>query len=264
MKQLSSILAMAFFCLFFSNNLNAQNDDQGFAVIEYMKVKPGMWDKYRECEKVWKIIHQARVKAGYITGWQLDRVLFPSGTDSEYDFVIITNYKNWKAIDAEDGKTFGALFKALPEDKREIADKARDYRDLVKKEIWTAEDMIFEKGATRPIYSVENFMSIPKGGWEKWLEMETKFAKPFIKKSMEMGNRAGWLIGNMVLPSGEEFPYQASTVDYYNTWEDMGKSDEKAWKAVHGDMDNEQIGKRIQSTRTIVRTEVRKMVDFVE
>ncbi|MFK7774415.1 MAG: hypothetical protein AB8F94_19890 [Saprospiraceae bacterium] len=255
---------MAFFCLIFSDNLNAQNDDYGYVVVEYMKVKPGMWKEYRECEKVWKTIHQARVKAGYITGWQLERVLFPSGTDAEYDFVVITNYKNWKAIGAEDRGTYASLFKALPGDKREIANKAVDFRDLVKKEIWRAEEMIFAKDDARPRYAIENFMSIPTGGWDKWMEMETTFAKPFIKKSMEMGNRAGWLVGNMVLPRGDEFPYQASTIDFYDTWEDMGKSEGKAWQAVYGNMDNEQIGKRIQSSRTIVKSEVRELIDFVK
>lgn len=264
MKRLISILAIATFCLFFNNPLNAQNDDQALVVVEYMKVKPGMWDKYIECEQAWKIIHQERVKAGYITNWELERVVFPSGTMAEYDFVVITHFKNWDAIDAEDGSTFATIMKAMPADKSEIANNAEDYRDLIKREIWRAADMVFSPDAKNPKYRVENFMSIPTDGWGQWVEMETKFAKPFIEKSIEMGNRAGWLIGSMVLPRGDEFPYQVSSIDFYNSWEDMNKSDRKAWEAVYGDMEDEEIGERINSSRRIVRSEVRVLVDSVK
>lgn len=258
------MLTLAFFCLFLNENLHAQNDEPGFAVVEYMKVKPGMMEEYRECEKVWKTIHQARIKAGYITGWQIEKVMYPSGTDAEYDFVVSTIYKDWKAIDAENGETFAALFKAMPEEERAIANNASEYRDIVKREIWTAEEMIFAPGSTRPKYIVENFMSIPIGGWNKWLEMETTFAKPFILKSMEMGNRAGWLIGNMIFPRGREYPYQASTVDYYHSWEDMSINESEIWKIVHGNISSEEIGARIGSVRTVVRSEVRYLLDYVE
>lgn len=44
----------------------------------------------------------------------------------------------------------------------------------------------------------------------------------------------------------------------------MGKSDGDAWDALYGDMEEEQIGDRINSTRTVIRSEVRELVDFVE
>lgn len=264
MKPFISILFLAICSFLVNDNLVAQDQDQQYVVVEYMKVKPGMMKKYRECEKAWKMIHEARLKAGYITGWELERVVYPSGTDAEYDFQTITFYKNWDAINDEDSSTFSKFFKALTEDQRIAADNADEYREIVKREIWTGLEITFAPDAKNPIYRVENFMSIPTGSWDQWFEMESKFAKPFIEKSIEMGNRAGWLIGNVVMPRGDEFPYQVSTIDFYDSWEDMGKSDEEAWKAVYGDMDKEQIGKRINESRTIVRSEVRLLVDFVK
>ena len=264
MRLLISILFLTAIGLFSSGNLVAQEQDRQYVVVEYMKVKPGMMAKYRECEKAWKMIHEARLKAGSIQGWELERVMFPSGTNNEYDYVTITQYKNWNAIYAEDGGTFTALIKALPKEMREAADNAADYRDLVKREIWTSQDRVFAPDAKNPKYRVENFMSLPAGGYDQWLDMETTFAKPFIEKSIEMGNRAGWLIGSVVFPRGAEFPYQVSSLDFYDSWEDMGKSDAKAWTAVYGDMKDEQIGKRINSSRTLVRSEVRVLVDFVK
>lgn len=256
-------LVCILFAVFFSSGLDAQ-EEQAFVLAEYMKVKPGMHEKYRECEKVWKRIHEHRLEKGFITGWELERVVSPSGTNAEYDYQTITFYKSWDALDAETGDDWKSFFEILSEEERVIADQAHLFRDIVKREIWTGQEFTFAPDAENPMYRVENFMDIPAGGWDTWVEMEKKFAKPFIEKSIDMGNRAGWLIASLVLPRGADLPYQASTIDFYNSWEDMGKSDEEAWNAVYADMDEEQISKRINSTRTIVRSEVRRLVDIVK
>ena len=264
MKAFLIFLSLAFFTLSGQVTLQAQDGDQEYVVVEYMKVKPGMDDQYRDCEKIWKKIHQERKKAGYITGWELERVVYPFGTENEYDYLTITHYKNWEAIHGENGDTWQAISGKLNDEERGIAQKAGDYRDMVKREIWTAGDMAFAGGATPPRYRVANSMRIPATGWDAWIDMETKFVKPVHEKNIAMGNRAGWLIAYMILPRGDGYPYQASTIDYYNTWEDMNKDQGKAWKEVYPNMSDEEIGKRIESTRTIVWTEVRVLADYLE
>lgn len=267
MKTIISILTLALTCLFFLPNLHAQND-AGYVIVEYMKVKPGMSEKYLACEKAWKLIHQNRVKEGYITGWEFEEVMFPSGTGSEYDYLTITHLKNWKAINDLNGtwtdQIWANLTRNLTAEQKDVANKAGDYRDIVKREIWTAGDMVFAPGVTKALYRVENFMKIPAGGWEDWVEMESKFVKPVHVKSISMGTRAGWLMGFMILPRGDGYPYQGSTVDYYNTWEDMAKDEGKAWQAVYPGMSEDRIGKKIEATRSIYKTEVRRLVDSVE
>lgn len=268
MKTLISILTLAVFRLFFNTNLSAQNDGNDYVIVEYMKVKSGMTDKYLECENVWKLIHQERKKAGFIIGWELEEMMFPSGTSSEYDYLTITHVENWDAIGkleaTWDDKTWAMLTKNLTAVQKETANNAPLYRDLVKREIWTAGDMVFAPGSKNQKYRVENFMAIPAGGWEEWTETESKFVKPVHEKNIATGNRAGWLMGFMVLPRGGDHAYQASTVDFYNSWEDMNKNEGQAWKEVYPDMSDDRIWKRIESTRTIIKTEVRRLVDFVE
>ena len=43
-------------------------------------------------------IHQARIKAGEMKNWHFMSRLFPSGTDSQFDFVTINVFaqKDWK------------------------------------------------------------------------------------------------------------------------------------------------------------------------
>jgi len=265
MKTLFSILTLAVFSLCFHGNINAQDDETAYVVVEYMKVKPGMNDEYRECEAAWKLVHQARLKAGHITSWELERVEYPSGTNTEYDYLTITHYKNWAAINAETGKTFNAAFATLPEDKREIANKAELYRDLVKREIWKAREIITAPDKPRPIYRVENFMSIPFGGWGDFMELEKRFVKPVMAKSTEMGNRSGWLFTQMILPSiSAQQEYWFSTIDLFDSWEQMDNSDRDAWEAVYPDMGMGHVYRRMHSARTLVKTEVRRLVDYVE
>jgi hypothetical protein len=268
MKTLISILSLAIFGLFFQGSTYAQGDDTEYVIVEYMKVKPGMGNKYLECEKAWKLIHQERIKLGHITGWELERVISPSGIHSEYDYLTITHLKNWQAIEdmrnSWNEATWNKITVNLTPEQKKVADEANLYRDFVKSEIWAAADMVFGNGSTPPKYRVENFMRIPAGGWDDWMEMETRFVKPVHQKSVEMGTRAGWVITYMVLPRGDDYPYQASTIDFYDTWADMNKSEEKAWNAVYPDMSDGHVNRRINSTRTLAKTEVRMLVDYAQ
>lgn len=267
MKSIKLIFTLAIFCLFFATSLQAQVAEQSYVIVEYMKVKPGMEDQYRDCERVWKLMHQERKKMGLITGWELERVMYPSGINAEYDYLTITHLKNWKGIDELNNswnqKTWDAMTKNLTAEQKDLADRAEEFRDIVKREIWTAADMAFGPAGGMAPYRVENFMKVPANGWDDWMEMEARFVKP-VHESIAMGNRAGWIMGFMVFPQGAEQPYDVSTIDFYNTWEDMDKSDQKAWDAVYPDMSKGHIGRRIESTRTLVRKEVRRLVDSVE
>lgn len=267
-KTIITLLLMAMFSFLFQESSIAQTNDNDYVIVEYMKVKPGMMDKYRACEAVWKLIHQERIKAGYITGWELEQVIFPSGTGSEYDFLTITHLKNWKAIDDLNttwtDEIWAKLTKNLTAEQKKLADEAEDYRDLVKREIWTAGDRVFAPGVKRPMFAVENFMKVPDGGWDAWIDMETKFVKPVHQKSIELGTRAGWLMGFMVLPRGGDYPYNVSTVDYYNSWEEMDMDEQKSWDAVYPGMSDEKIGAKINDARKLVKTEVRRLVEYTD
>ncbi|MBK8557423.1 MAG: hypothetical protein IPL65_17420 [Lewinellaceae bacterium] len=268
MRTLITIFCLAAFSLFFQQSANAQDPNTNYVIVEYMKVKPGMADKYNECEAVWKIIHQARVKMGLITRWDLEQVIYPSGTSTEYDYLTITHLKNWSAFNALnaswDDATWAKLTNGLSAEQLKLANNAEEYRDLVKREIWTAGDAVFAPGAKNPEYRVENYMNVPSSSWNAWVDMETNFVKPVHEKNIAMGNRAGWLMGFMVLPRGDDYPYQASTIDYFNTWDDMNKDEGKAWEAVYPKMTQAQIGQLIDSTRSLARTELRRLVSSTE
>lgn len=266
MNRLIQLFSLLFLGYLLPGSSFAQ-EDQGYALVEYMKVKPGMGQQYLECEAVWKKIHQNRLEMGLISGWDLQEVLYPRGTHTEYDYITITKVENWDALNFRQGwteETWERATKGLSEEEIEMADQAEMYREIVKAEIWTAYDVVMRTGDTRPRIEVENFMRIPANGWDAWLDMEMNMVKPVHQKSVEMGTRAGWMITTMVLPRGDELPYQASTLDFYESWADMDQDESAAWEAVHPDLSDRVAEDRINGTRTLVRTEVRMLIDYVE
>jgi hypothetical protein len=156
---------------------------------------------------------------------------------------------------------WSALIDAAPADQQKLLNNAAKYRDLVKRELWTVVDGV---GNMRAKYAVENYMSVPYSGWSEYMAMETEFVKPIHEKSIEKGNRAGWMVGYMMMPHGEGMDYQASTIDFYDSMADMTNSDADIWEATYPGMSDEEISKRIDKTRMLFKAETRMLVAFVE
>lgn len=260
MKILIPNLVLAVCCLFFTKTLDAQG---GFAIVDYMKVKPGMGEKYLECEKAWKLIHQERKRLGQIEDWNLEQIMWPWGASAEYDYLTVTFVKSWDDI-GKLQENWETALKVIPADKKALIDNTGQYRDLVKSEIWSEVDFTAKADFKGSKYVVENFFKVPPGGWNDYMEMETRFVKPVHQKNIELGNRAGWVLTRMVMPRGAEQPYNCSTVDLFDKWEDMDNDDSKAWETVYPGMSDGHIGRRIESVRTLVRSEIRMVVDSVQ
>lgn len=265
----SFILAIAIALSVPSFQLQAQTADenQHYVVVDYMKVKDGKRSEYRACEKYWKTIHQNRKKMGHISGWDLQRVILPAGSQSEYDFITVTHFDNWddihKAHSYLSTGDWGKLTEGLSETERDTAMNASEYREFVKSEIWTGIDRVYPDDR-RPRFEVENFMQVDPENWTDWIKMEVEMVKPVQQANMDAGNRAGWLLGVMVLPRGQNMEYQASTLDLYDSWEQMNNDESKAWIEAYPDMTQADVYKKFASLRTITRTEVRELIDYIE
>jgi hypothetical protein len=82
---------------------------------------------------------------------------------------------------------------------------------------------------------------------------------------MKAGGRAGWGLYVMWLPAGDNLPYQAATIDFYDNWGDMGPvNTTDLWKKIHPDKSLEYITRQIVDSRKLVKQEVRMLVDYVQ
>lgn len=240
----------------------AQDNQQPWYILEYVKAKPGM--DYLACEKVWKTIHKERVRLGKITSWGLYAVQFPSGTATEYDYVIITEVKDWNGIESS-GTGWDDLMKIVTPEMQPIIDKTEEYRDIVRREVWQTGDVVYKDGVTGYAkYQVCNYMDVPDDGWADYWDMETKFVKPVHQLSINAGKRLGWGLYTLSLPWGADQPYQAATVDFYDKWSDMNNDTDDEWAKAHPGIDGAYVNRRINGSRTLVRAEIRVLVDSVQ
>jgi hypothetical protein len=107
-------------------------DPSSYVYVQFMKPKEGKGDEYYDAEmKTYSKIHQERVKTGEMKNWHFMSRLFPSGTDSQFDFVTINVFpkKDWdwnpKAVEAALGKEAAA----------KLADPGT-VRTMVREELW--------------------------------------------------------------------------------------------------------------------------------
>ena len=265
MKIIFSLFFTLCCSLFSATSLNAQDvDTRTFAIVDYMKVAPGMRSEYLACENAWKSLHQARVKAGEIEAWELEEVVY-SGVTDEYNYMTITIVKGWAAVE-RGNMDFEKLITSVPADQRKYIENANDYRTWVKNEIWVVQDRVFTDSESRALYRVENFSDLPAGGnsWKNYMSMEKDFAKPVIEERVKTGKQAGWVLTSLFRSRGSAYPYHVSTVDFFNSWEDITARDNESWKTVYPSLTNAQINEMIYTAKKPVRSEIRKLVLYTD
>ena len=81
-----------------AKNPPAAEDVLVYAILNFMKIRPGQVAAYEQVRQDWKGLHQKAVDAGFMRGWQAYRVRFPGGTEAEYDFVTIDFYETLKFL----------------------------------------------------------------------------------------------------------------------------------------------------------------------
>lgn len=251
------LLAVLAHCL----SLSAQGGQPNWYILDYMKVKPGMVDKYLECEKAWKAIHVERVKQGLVESWELYQVVYPAGANTEYDYVTVTNVKGgWSGVGKLNASWSTDYMKLVPKDKLPLVQATESYRELVKTEVHASQDAVFATGDKPFKYAVVNYFDVPDGRWDEYAAMETKLVKPVHQIDIDAGKRVGWILTSIAIPSAHD-TYDAATVDFYGKWDDVGSSAEGAWKKAHPDMTEEYIIRQIEGARKQLKREVWVQLD---
>ncbi len=107
-----------------------------YQVINYMKVKEGMWDEYMNMEtQLIKPIHVEMMKTGGRSAWGLYGRAF-GGTNHPYDFVTADFYNKWSDMNAP-GDYSKTLEKVNPKMSMSYLEKRiTETRNLVNSEVW--------------------------------------------------------------------------------------------------------------------------------
>jgi hypothetical protein len=247
---------------------SCQNDDRIYVQASFMKVKPGMYDEYVKLEReIWKPIHQERIKQGKITGWGFQEVIFPAGTDREYDFVVVNLVKGWKNIETMWDGIDEIAKKVLNKEQLVRMDKTEQTRDMIRVELWAVEDMVFRNandGAPYKYMSI-GYKDVPFGfgKWAEYTSMEKELAKPLHQQKINAGKMAGWSLEWLAWPYDVTKPGSVITIDFFDKWEDLqGSTFWEDLKKMHPNMDNDYLRRRVIESSKFYRNELRRLVDY--
>ena len=190
-----------------------------YAVVEHMKVLPGMEDDYLKAEQVWKKIHQGRKSRGEIMDWALFRCDYPGGTNAAYEYATVTNYKSAKEMDA--AWNWDAMTKGLTAAEIIIANDAEKTRNLIDRHLYS-----FLNGCDadcKPGKYVQLFGSKIKPGKGKDYEKFIKDGESFRAEAIKNGKIQAWSIWRRLYPNGPEMD-DFTAVYNYNSLEAMLKN----------------------------------------
>jgi hypothetical protein len=238
---------------------------QAIVTVDYMKVAPGQDDAYLQVEqKMWKPIHEARVKAGNALGWYLYRVDSPSGTLVDHNFVTVAIYSSFEAT--ENPFPNELLAKIVPaQSAAEFMKKTLASRDLVRSELWETITTTPEGPLAKPARFLNvAYMKVPTGGDAAYLEIE-KLWKKMHDVRIKEGTLANWGVYGRVLPGGSDYPYNYVTANGYSHYKDIFGLDFPTvlQKAALG-MSANELGERTEKARDLVRGEVWELIDYVQ
>jgi hypothetical protein len=266
-RLLTFVLILFAFLIILPDHLAAQADKRQFLVIEYLKVNPAMRSNFLKLQKdVWKKVEQEKLKQGKISGWELYEVLYPAGSTAEYNYVMYHRVVGWNAIEGISEGNDDIFKKVLSKEQIALMERSMEVEEMTKKEIWMVEDKINRAAYVPPSkYHTANFMNVVAGKWDDYMVMEKTLVKPIHEEHARTGGRAGWTLLALREPDGSARAYQAATFDFFDRWADIGATDlSDFYSQIHPGKSPEYITNQITGTRSLIRQEIRKLVDYVQ
>lgn len=263
-------LHLAKFCLWmliFSisfTTVSAQARASLFVVVDFMKVQSQNHSDYLEVEQqIWKPMHQERINQGIIVGWFLYAVEF-SGSSDEYNYVAITLYDNaeelenpWKA------DIPGIVHPGMKTE--EIMERTYESREHIKSHlcysIATAPEIPLEKPAA---YMQVNYMDVAPPLRSEYEQLETEIWFPIHNESIKSGRTTGWSLWSLLFPRGDGLPYQYITLNAFSEYAYAFELDFSIpFNSIHPEKDYEETQEKTWQLRTIVRTELWDLIDYL-
>lgn len=254
------------FLLLFSIQLNSQAAVGNYFAVQYLKVQPQMENEFIELEtQVWKKIHEQRMKEDILDGWYLYRVLAPSGTTTEYNYILMYEYDSAEKIAGHfDG--YGVNYSALlDKDEIVLALRTPEIRDMVYEEVWrTVDQTMTPNSQTLFKYTIFNSMKMKPGIDEgEYQRMEQEYWKPMHEERIRRNMMYGWGMYTMIIPGGTERNYHWATVDYYHNFIDYLRETQPIMNQIHGKEKADMYLEETISKRDLLKGEIRELVDYM-
>jgi hypothetical protein len=249
----------------FSAALLAQQAPSGYHQVACIKIKPGKSAEFNKWNATdGHAYQQARMDSGEITAWMEVRSVIPTGESAECDYLMVTMYPGLppEPLSGPD-KLEATLKKAgLTMSAQEFMDHRTALAELISSDLYRNEITVgtIKKGD----YAIVNSMKVSDIG--DWLKLEKEVWQPLAESMVKAGVNSGWSVNELILPGGDNQPFQAVTVDVYPSWDAVFTERSHVrehFQKVHPDMEFGTTMERIDNVRTIVSRKLYTVADMV-
>lgn len=211
---LTAVLATASF---------AQEQKEPSTVRDYcVKVAPGKSMEFEAYARDVAVpLNQARADAGEFAWALVARGVVPAGSSAKCDYRVVFGYNGAPPETPSNEQIEASLKRAkLNMSAKELFAKRDALTQLVDVEIWYNIDGIGpppQKGN----YVRLNHYNVKPAAMEDWKHLETTYWKPLVDAWMKAGGKGSWSIHGLLMPEGDNLPYNAQTVDTFPDWNSL-------------------------------------------
>lgn len=257
------LLFLMTFSLALSQNLTAQDNPQTvYASIACFESKNNDFVAFNK--EYGKAFHQELIRQGILLDWFFFEVAFPNGDDCNCDYRDVRVFRDIKKLETLlSGEEMMKIAKKVFPD-QDMGELMKRFLAVVEPkgyQVFQIIDGLVQGPSPTELVSV-NFMTVPQGKENAYLEMETKIWKPIHKARKEAGKIVDWSILRRVLPYGSDYDGDFITVDNWGSFTNMAKPDpEGLWNKIHPNKDQEDTYEKTAQLRDLKRSELWQFID---
>ena len=233
-----------------------------YLLREYMKVNPGKESDYLKVEKVWKKIHQRRIKEGKISSWTLSKKVY-GGSYASYDYVTTTVFKSGKEMDEAASLNWDYITAGLSPEDLAIVNTTGDTRKMTSSQLIYQTQRVQAEGSIFKYWQITQVKA--KQGFGAELEKYEAMMKPVFEEAAKSGQISGWRFGENL------FPRRANEGNYYRViitknMEDLLNSEKNsylsaAFKKVYPTKDWKVFSKAMNDIITTLDVDLLERID---
>ena len=239
----------------------------GYHSVLCIKVNPG---KDAEHRKWWdeegRKLTQALVDSGQATTYYRFRAVAPTGTSAACDVVTVTIYPGLPPEPSGKEQRESLLKKAGIASGDEFQARGNATRTVVSNEIFQSQLTLgsMKKGD----YVTVSYMKTAHVS--DWLTMEKTIWQPLVDIMIKEGVQSGWSVNLLIIPSGDDMPYQGVTVDVYPSLsaaikgQNLDPRFDEWFKRAHPGLDENSTLDNALKTRTQSRIYLFQLEDVIE
>ena len=184
-----------------------------YTVVRFHKIEPGKREEYLKRMESVKTLFQMRKDKGEVRYWNVFKRTFPSGTESEYDYITSMGFDTGEQMEAYDKLTTSDLVKGLSHEDASRIENMGDVTKILRREVYVFQTSLPEgkNGKYLRVGGIKVNTGMSKD-YEKMIETTIPVVSEGAK-SGKLTNRTSW---KRCFPVGADLNDYTVVTEYEN------------------------------------------------